>query len=209
MNIIDSLKWRYATKKFDNTKTLPQEKIDILVESFNLTATSYGLQPLKLLVINNKELQEELKQHSWNQSQVSDASHLFVICIETNIGEQYINKYFDTVKNIRNTPDEILDPFKNQLITSFGEKSEEDIITWASKQAYIALGNLLNVCALEKIDSCPMEGFIPAKYDEVLKLKERGLRSVLALPVGYRADDDMFSDMKKVRKPLDEIVINL
>ncbi|MFC5045024.1 NAD(P)H-dependent oxidoreductase [Aquimarina hainanensis] len=209
MNIIDSLKWRYATKKFDNTKTLPQEKIDILVESFNLTATSYGLQPLKLLVINNKELQEELKQHSWNQSQVSDASPLFVICIETNIGEQYINKYFDTVKNIRNTPDEILDPFKNQLITSFGEKSEEDIITWASKQAYIALGNLLNVCALEKIDSCPMEGFIPAKYDEVLKLKERGLRSVLALPVGYRADDDMFSDMKKVRKPLDEIVINL
>jgi nitroreductase len=209
MNIIESLHWRYATKKFDNKKILSQEKIDILTEAFNLTATSYGLQPLKLVVIKNKDLQKELTPHSWNQQQVADASHVLVFCIEKTIGEQYISSYFDNVKEIRDTPEEILKPFKEQLVDSFTYKSPEEVSNWAAKQAYLALGNILTVCAIEKIDSCPMEGFIPEKYDEILNLNGLGLTSVLVLPIGYRAEDDMFSEFKKVRRPITDTIITI
>ncbi|WP_108803090.1 NAD(P)H-dependent oxidoreductase [Aquimarina sp. Aq107] len=209
MEIIESLQWRYATKKFDNTRTLPQEKIDILTTAFNLTATSYGLQPLKLVVLNDKEIQKELTAHSWNQQQVADASHILIFCIENTVGEAYITKYFDNVKAIRDTPEEILKPFKEQLIDSFGNKSADEISNWAAKQAYLAMGNLLTVCATEKIDACPMEGFIPEKYDEILNLTQLGLTSVLVLPVGYRSKDDMFADLKKVRRSINETVITL
>ncbi|EZH73962.1 nitroreductase [Aquimarina atlantica] len=209
MNIIESLHWRYATKKFDTKQIVSQEKIDTLTEAFNLTATSYGLQPLKLVVIKNKDLQKELTSHSWNQQQVADASHVLVFCIEKTIGEQYISKYFDTVKEIRDTPEEILKPFKEQLVDSFTYKSPEEISNWAAKQAYLALGNILTVCAIEKIDSCPMEGFIPEKYDELLNLNDLGLTSVLVLPIGYRAEDDMFSELKKVRRPITDTIITI
>ncbi|GAA4278030.1 NAD(P)H-dependent oxidoreductase [Aquimarina mytili] len=209
MNIIESLQWRYATKKFDSTKILPQEKIDTLIEAFNLTATSYGLQPLKLVVIKNKELQKQLTEHSWNQQQVADASHVLVFCIENAVGEDYISKYFDNVKTTRNTPDEILKPFKDQLVDSFKNKPEEEIHNWASKQAYLAMGNLLTVCAVEEIDACPMEGFIPEKYNEILNLSNHGLTSVLVLPVGYRAHDDMFSEFKKVRRSIKDTIITI
>ncbi len=209
MNILDSLRWRYATKKFDNKRILPQEKIDTLTEAFNLTATSYGLQPLKLVVISDKSLQKELTIHSWNQEQVADASHVLVFCIENVVGEDYIVKHFDNVKSTRNTPEEILKPFKQQLVESFKDKPIEEISNWASKQAYLAMGNLLTVCALEEIDACPMEGFIPEKYDEILKLNEMDLKSVLVLPVGYRAKDDMFSEFKKVRRSIDDTVIHI
>ncbi|RZS90491.1 NAD(P)H-dependent oxidoreductase [Aquimarina brevivitae] len=207
MDIIESLEWRYATKKFDNTRTLPQHKVNTLTKAFNLTATSYGLQPLKLIVINDKDLQQQLTEFSWNQQQVADASHVFVFCIEKNLDKKYIEAYFSNVKKTRNTPDNILKPFKEQLIASFASKSKDEIYTWAAKQAYLALGNLLTVCALEEIDSCPMEGFIPEKYDEVLNLEEKGLQSVLVLPIGYRAEDDMFSEFKKVRRPIEDTVI--
>ncbi|GGX15238.1 NAD(P)H-dependent oxidoreductase [Aquimarina muelleri] len=209
MNIIESLRWRYATKKFDNKKILPQEKINTITEAFNLTATSYGLQPLKLVIIKDKVLQKELTTHSWNQQQVADASHLLVFCIEKNIGEQYINEYFNNVKAIRNTPDEILNPFKKQLVSSFKNKSPEEIYNWATKQAYLAMGNILTICAIEAIDSCPMEGFIPEKYDETLNLSNHNLSSVLVLPIGYRAKDDMFSEFKKVRRSINDTIITI
>ncbi len=209
MNIIESLRWRYATKKFDHSRILPQQKIDILTEAFNLTATSYGLQPLKLIVIKDKELQKKLKKHSWDQQQVADASHVLVFCIEKEIGENYILKHFENIKSTRNTSEEILKPFREQLIDSFKNKQEEEISTWAAKQAYLAMGNLLTVCAIEEIDACPMEGFIPEKYDELLKLNEIGLTSVLVLPVGYRAEDDMFSEFKKVRRSKNDTIITI
>lgn len=208
MEIIESLQWRYATKKFDNTQLLPQSKIDILTEAFNLTATSYGLQPLKLIVLNNKELQKKLVPHSFEQQQVVDASHLLIICIEKNIDENYINRYFDSVKNIRGTEESILAPFRAQVISSFGNKTQDQIRTWAAKQAYIALGNLLTVCATEQIDACPMEGFIPEQYDKELQLDELGLTATLVLPVGYRDENDLFSKLEKVRRPLSETIIN-
>ena len=207
MNTIASLNWRYAVKKFNNEKFLSQEQINLLKEAFNLTATSYGLQPLKLLVIKNKEIQKELVAHSWNQSQVLEASHLLVICIPTNFSKNEVEAYFNLVQEVRNTPIEIIKPFKEFLTAEIDKKSQEELLSWNKNQAYLALGNLLTVCALEKIDACPMEGFIPEKYDEVLGLHEKNLTSTLVLPVGFRADDDYMKDLKKVRKNTDDVVI--
>ena len=209
MNSIDNLKWRYAVKKFDHHKILSDNQINILKQAFNLTATSYGLQPIKLVVVKNKDIQKELVLHSWNQQQVSQASHLLVICVDTKLDETDVEKYFERVKEIRNTPDEIINSFKEYLTTTISGKTTEDLLSWGKNQAYLALGNLLTVCANEKIDSCPMEGFIPEKYDEVLGLKEKNLSSVLVLPVGYRAEDDIMTHQKKVRKNIDEIVIDI
>ncbi|KOY50516.1 NAD(P)H-dependent oxidoreductase [Polaribacter dokdonensis] len=207
MNTIESLKWRYAVKKFDNHKLLSKEQINILKEAFNLTATSYGLQPLKLLVISNKEIQKELVAHSWNQPQVLEASHLLVICIPKTYLKNEVEAYFDLVQKIRNTPIEIIKPFKEFLTAEIDKKSQEELLSWNKNQAYLALGNLLTVCALEKIDACPMEGFIPEKYDEVLGLSEKNLTSTLVLPVGFRANDDYMKDLKKVRKNIEDVVL--
>ena len=209
MNSIQNLKWRYAVKKFDSTRFLSQRQIDILKEAFNLTATSYGLQPIKLVIVNNKELQKKLVEHSYNQQQVVQASHLLVFCVDTHLNEKDVENYFDRVQKVRNTPDEIINPFRNYLKDVISDKSREELFSWAKNQAYLALGNLLTVCANEQIDSCPMEGFIPKKYDELLNLKEKNLTSVLVLPVGFRADDDFMKNQKKVRKILSDIILEI
>ncbi len=209
MNLIESLEWRYATKKFDEKRILSEEQINTLTTAFNLTATSYGLQPIKLVVIQNKDTQEKLVPHSWNQQQVAQASHVLVICIQDSINQQDIETYFDLVKKTRNTPDNILTPFKEYLIEAITTKSDSELNLWMKHQAYIALGNLLTVAAVEQIDSCPMEGFIPEKYDEILNLKKLNLKSALVLPVGYRAQDDYMKDLKKVRKDSSDVIINM
>ena len=209
MNTIDSLQWRYAVKKFDDAKFLSEEKINTLKQAFNLTSTSYGLQPIKLVVIKNKEIQQQLVEHSWNQTQVLQASHLLIICITTEHKKESVEKYFDLIKKVRNTPDEILNPFKEYLTKDLDSKSQEELFAWNKNQAYIALGNLLTVCAIEKIDSCPMEGFIGEKYDEILDLKAKNLSSILVLPFGFRAEDDYMKDLKKVRKNIGDSIIEI
>lgn len=209
MKSVKALKWRYATKKFDSERILPAEKIDILKKAFNLTATSYGLQPLKLVVVENKELQQELMAASFNQKQIGSASQVLVICIEKSVGKEFIENHFRTVRDIRNTPDEILHPFRESLIGNFEQKPVNEIKVWATHQAYLVLGTLLTVCAVEEIDSCPMEGFQPERYNEILDLDKYNLEAVLALPVGFRAQDDLFAELKKVRRPLEETVIDL
>ncbi|SNR14976.1 NAD(P)H-dependent oxidoreductase [Tenacibaculum jejuense] len=206
---IDSLKWRYAVKKFDDNKYLSEEQIQTIKEAFNLTATSYGLQPVSLVVIKNKELQKQLVEHSWNQQQVAQASHVLVLCVPKEHTAKDVENYFKLVKEIRNTPDEILNPFRDFLMDSFSKKTQEELLAWNKNQAYISLGNLLTVCALEKIDSCPMEGFIPEKYDEILKLNEKNLQSVLVLPLGFRAEDDYMKDLKKVRKNISQVTLDI
>jgi nitroreductase len=208
-NIIAQLEWRYATKKFDESKKLSKEKIATLKEAFNLTATSYGLQPVKLVVVSNPEKIKELVPMSYNQGQVGNASHILVLCTETNVDEKYIKNYFDLVEKTRNTPRDVLSSFEEFLISDFGKKTQDEINVWAAKQAYLVIGNLLTVCAVEEIDACPIEGFVPSQYDEYLQLTEKGLKSVLVLAVGYRAEDDMFSEMKKVRKGVEEMVIEI
>ena len=209
MNSIKNLEWRYATKKFDAEKLLSNSQINILKEAFNLTATSYGLQPVKMVVIKNKEIQNQLVAHSWNQQQIAQASHVLVLCIPEKYTEKDIENYFSLVKNTRNTPDQILNPFKEMLTSSIATKSQDELRIWNKNQAYIALGNLMTVAANEQIDSCPMEGFTPEKYDEILNLKEHNLTSVLVLPVGFRAEDDFMKDLKKVRRETSEIVIEI
>lgn len=206
---LQKLQWRYATKKFDTSKALSAEKIHIIKEAFNLTATSYGLQPLKMISIKNKELQQQLVSYTMEQQQVADASHVLVLCVETELTSSFIETYFNRVAALRNTPKATLQPFETFLKDSFAEKEIEEVNQWMEKQAYIALGNLLTVCALEQIDACPIEGFDPEKYDEFLQLKQRNLHSVLVLAVGYRAEDDMFADFKKVRRGVDEVIIEM
>lgn len=207
--VLGALKWRYAVKKFDNRKVLPQHKVSILKEAFNLTATSFGLQPVKLLIICDSALQEELVVHSMKQRQVADCSHLLVFCTERTVDRAYVNSYFDRVKEIRQTAQEVLQPFQDYLHTVFTSEKEEETALWAIKQAYLAMGNLLTVCAIEEIDACPMEGFDPKAYDKKLNLPEKGLQSVLVMPVGYRAEDDMFAGFKKVRKELKNVILEL
>ena len=209
MNIIKSLEWRYATKKFDPSKKLSNQQIETLKKAFSLTATSFGLQPLKLIIIQNKELQEKFVEHSYYQRQVVDASHLLVLCIENDTTTDDINAYFDLEIKTRGTSEEVVSTFRNQLIGMYKNKSIEDIQLSAKHQAYITLGTLMTVCAVEKIDACPMEGFVPDKVDELLNLSELNLKSVLLLPVGFRAEDDVMNGLLKVRKPLNETIIEI
>lgn len=207
MDIIKQLNWRYATKSFDTQRLVSDKDIKALTEAFNLTATSYGLQPLKLMVIKDKDLQSQLVPVSYNQKQVGEASHLLVFCIESQMDTEFITSYFDRVKSIRNTADAILDPFKTFLIEDFKNKSQSEKEAWAVKQAYLALGNIMTVCALLNIDACPMEGFSPSDYDTVLGLEALKLKSVLVMPIGYRAKDDFMADLQKVRRPIKDTVI--
>lgn len=207
--ILESLTWRYACKKFDQNKKLSEDQIRILLQAFNLTATSFGLQPLKLIVIKGDSLKAKLLPHAYFQPQITTCSHLFVICIDTAFNETSIDAYFDLEKDIRGTSEEIIGKFRNQLKTIFKNKDREQIDKSSIYQAYISIGTLMTVCAEQKIDSCPMEGFNPVKFDDILELDKRNLRSVLLLPVGYRAEDDIMASMKKVRKPLDQVVIEI
>lgn len=206
---IEKLQWRYATKRFDASKKLTEEKLNILKETFNLTATSFGLQPLKMVVVSNQKIKEELLPLTYNQPQIRDASHVLVLCVETQIDSSFIIDHFKRVEGIRKTDREILKPFEENLLRTFSEKESEDIREWMVNQVYLTLGALLTVCAMEKIDSCPMEGFMPEKYDELLGLTERGLASVIVLPVGYRDESDFFINLKKVRRGVDELVIEI
>ena len=207
MDIIQALKWRYATKKFNSEAIIPEETIALLKQAFNLTASSYGLQPVKMLIVSNKSTLNDLVPLSMNQKQVGQASHLCVFCVETTIDEAYIRAFFERIKSINNTPDDVLDSFRTSVISSFKQKSDDDVFKWGAKQAYLAMGNMLTVCATQGVDTCPMEGFDPVEYDRFFKLNEQGLRSVLIMPIGYRAKDDMFGAMKKVRKPINESII--
>lgn len=209
MNIIESLKWRYATKKFDASRTLSEDKLSMIKEAFNLTATSFGLQTISLIIVSNKDKRQQLLEHSYHQKQVLDASHLLVICIQDDILDAHVDDLFDSVADLRKTPKEVLEPYRKDLKSMMQKMSKTERQEWSTKQAYIALGNLMTVCAVERIDACPMEGFIPEKYDEVLNLKEQNLKSVLLLPIGYRAEDDRFAAFKKVRKTIDDAVITL
>ncbi|MFK7782881.1 NAD(P)H-dependent oxidoreductase [Psychroserpens sp.] len=209
MSTIKALKWRYATKKFATDKILANEKIDIIKEAFNLTATSFGLQTLKMFIISDKDIREQLVKHSFQQRQVVDASHLLVLCIQDDILDSDVDNLFNSVSNLRQTPENILEPFRRDLKVMMQSMTKIERQQWSTKQAYIALGNLMTVCAVEGIDACPMEGFLPEKYNDILNLKERNLKSVLLLPIGYRADDDQFATFRKVRKPIKDAVIIL
>lgn len=207
MEYLESLKWRYATKKFDPDKIVDQEIIDRILEAAGLTATSLGLQAIKILKIEDPAVREALLPHCYFQKQVVDASDLLVICVDTHIDSNRIESFMDLVAKTRNQNITELDGFK-KMISNYveGFDSHEPMQEWLARQSYITLGTLLTACALEKVDSCPMEGFKPKEVSEVLNLAEKELFPVLILPIGYRSEEDKNQHLRKVRKPLDEFV---
>jgi nitroreductase len=198
--VIDDLNWRYATKRFDTEKKLSNEQLSALKESIRLSASSYGLQAFKVIVVETPELREKLMVASYGQSPVVDASHLFVFCAYTKVDNTDVYDYMDLISQTRDAEPESLVPFANGIIGSLKNQSKADISIWTSKQTYIALGQLMHTCASLKIDSLPMEGFDPKAFNEILGLDELNLTATLACPVGFRHEEDAAQFKKKVRK---------
>lgn len=207
MNIIEKFKWRYAVKKFDTRRKLTDEQLKFLLESLNLAPTSYGLQPFKVLVIEDKNIREQLKAQAWGQNQVTDASHLVIFAAQTHLTGKDVDAFIANISKTRNIPVEALAEYEGMMKNTIQSRNPEQLTQWAARQAYIALGFLLSAAASANIDACPMEGFSNDAFDELLGLKAKGLTAVVMAPVGYRSEDDGYQNLAKVRKPLDEIVI--
>jgi nitroreductase len=199
-----ALQWRYATKVFDPARKIPSDVWSILEESLVLTPSSFGLQPWKFLVIQDPELREKLVPHAWNQRQVADSSHLVVMAVKTSFSEADIDAFIARMIEVRGGSADALAGFRKMLTGTLaqGYMTEE----WAKKQAYIALGQFMAACALLRIDTCPMEGFVPAKFDEVLGLQDQGLTAAVLCPAGYRHADDRYASLPKVRFTLPDVI---
>lgn len=207
MSLIEKLQWRYATKKMDPSKAVSQEKVDLILEAIRLTASSSGLQPYEVLVITNTAIREQIKLIANNQSQITDCSHLLVFAAWDTYTAQRINDAFDMTEEIRNFKNEAGIAYRQMLLNNYPNRDAEVNFTHAAKQAYIGLGTALIAAAYEEVDSTPMEGFNPAALDEILNLKEKGLRSVVMMPLGYRkADEDWLLNLKKVRRPKEDFI---
>ncbi|WP_426076280.1 NAD(P)H-dependent oxidoreductase [Janthinobacterium sp. PSPC3-1] len=206
-DLLQDLQWRYATKKMDPSKAVPQEKVDRIVEAVRLTASSSGLQPYEVFVVTNPDLRAQIKPHAWNQAQVTDCSHLLVFAAWDNYTVERINHMFDLVNTVRGFKNEGWEAYRQQILATYPQRDAETNYQHAARQAYIGVGTALIAAAQEKVDSVPMEGFDPAKVDEILGLSARGLRSVVILPLGYRAGEgDWLQNLEKVRRPQDEFV---
>jgi nitroreductase len=200
-DLISTLQWRYATKKFNPAKVVPQDKLDRIVEAVRLSASSSGLQPYELLVVRNKELRDKIVPAAMNQAQVTDGSHLLVFAAWDNYTADRINMMFDLVNAERGTTNEGWENYRKALLGKFTARDAETNYQHAARQAYIGVGTALIAAAEEQVDATPMEGFDPKAVDEILALAERGLRSVVLLPLGYRADEgDWLAGLKKVRR---------
>jgi len=208
-NLIETLKWRYATKKFDATKKISNEDLETLKEVIRLSASSYGLQPYKVLIIENPEIRAKLQPVSWGQSQIVEASHLIVFANMTNFGAEQIDSYINNIVETRQIPLESVAGYGDFMKSKLTTLPAENLSNWTSKQTYIALGNLLSAAAELKIDATPMEGFEAEQVNEILGLKELGLNASLIATLGYRHEEDATQHYAKVRKSNEELFINL
>jgi nitroreductase/dihydropteridine reductase len=207
MDLFDSLKWRYATKKMDQNKVVPQEKVERILEAARLAPTSSGLQPFEIIVVTNHEIREKIKPIAWNQTQVTDCSHLLVFAAWDNYTTERINMMFDLTNQERGEKFQGWEDYRKSLLDTYPQRDAEVNFQHAAKQAYIAMGVALIAAAFEEVDSTPMEGFDPKALDGILNLSARGLRSVLMMPLGYRqADQDWLVNLKKVRKHREQFV---
>ncbi|MEN6618529.1 MAG: NAD(P)H-dependent oxidoreductase [Rikenellaceae bacterium] len=205
MSIINNLKWRYATKRFDTTKKISSDKLEILKEAINLAPTSYGLQPFKVVIIENQKIREELREAAWGQPQITEASQIFLFCNFTEMGPDKIDGYLKLRAEINNTDVNEAKSYGDMMKSQMAALTPEQVLAWTAKQAYIALGTLVAAASELQIDSCPMEGFDKVKFDEILCLKEKGLTSAMLAAVGYRSAEDGTQHFRKTRKPLSEI----
>ncbi|NDE09516.1 MAG: NAD(P)H-dependent oxidoreductase [Chitinophagia bacterium] len=209
MSLLNDLQWRYATKKM-NGEIVPQEKLDYILEAARLAPTSSGLQPFEIIVISNKELQGKILPLAHGQSQIIDASHVLVFAAWDNYTEDRINEVFARNNEERGLPSSATDDYRNMLLKSVSSKTAEENFNHAAKQVYISFATAIVAAAEQKVDATPMEGFNPTAIDELLNLKEKGLRSVLLLPIGYRdASKDWLVSMKKIRTPNGKFITEL
>ena len=205
MNVIDQYKWRYATKKFDAKKKISDSNIELIKESISLAPTSYGLQLFKVIIVENQEIKNELKKASYNQSQISDASHIFVFCNSTKIIGDDIDNYIKNKSSNQNKPISEISGYGDFLKTTLLKKEHKKVSIWTANQVYIALSHLMTFCPSIGIDSCPVEGFDSYKYNEILNLNNRNLNSTVVAAVGYRSNKDSSQYEKKIRKSNDEL----
>ncbi|MDN3642017.1 nitroreductase family protein [Lutimonas halocynthiae] len=206
MELLDKLNWRYAAKAM-NGKKVPQEKIDNIIEAISLSPTSSGLQPFEIIVITNQELKEKIRPVSWNQSVITDCSHLIVFAAWDTYTAERINKMFDLTNTVRGFENEGWENYRKMLLGSYPQKDPEVNFNHAAKQAYIAFSQAIAAAAFEGVDSTPLEGFDPDALDKILGLREKGLRSCVMLPLGYRDDkNDWLVNLTKVRKNKEDLV---
>ncbi len=208
-NILDCLNWRYAVKKFNSNKKVSNENLEKILQGFTLTASSFNLQPWWIVVVENQELKDKLFEYSYYQEQIKDCSHLLVLCRKTDLSEKLVDDLIDSLVEKSGMKKNNFESYENMMRWFLSRLDDNRKISWAEKQVYIALGNLLDVCACLEIDSCPMEWFDKQKYDEILNLQEKWLSSVLVLPIGYRAEDDKYATIPKHRYDLDDLVIKM
>lgn len=206
MELIEKLNWRYATKAM-NGMPVAQEKIDNIIEAARLAPTSSGLQPFEIMVVTNQKMKEAIKAVAWNQSVVTDCSHLLVFAAWETYSAERINKMFDLADEIRGYKDENAQKYRQMLLNTYPQKDAEENFNHAAKQAYIALGMAMTAAAFENVDTTPMEGFDAASLDKILGLREKGLRSCVILAVGYRQEDkDWLVKLKKVRNSTEDFI---
>jgi nitroreductase len=206
-SLLQQLTWRYATKKFDSAKKIPATDWAVLEQALILTASSYGLQPWKFVVITDPALKTKLRGASWNQSQVEDCSHLVVFTSRQDISEADVDRFIARIAEVRGASVESLAGYKGYMVGDLVNGARRAVIKeWAARQAYIAMGNLLTSAAVLGIDTCPFEGIEPAKYDELLGLVGSGYATVAACPVGYRAADDKYASAPKVRFEAKDVI---
>ncbi|SDH63118.1 NAD(P)H-dependent oxidoreductase [Winogradskyella thalassocola] len=206
MELLDKLNWRYAAKAM-NGNVVPEEKIQRILEAARLAPTSSGLQPFEIMVITNQDIKEKIKPVAWNQSVITDCSHLLVFAAWDTYTEDRINYMFDLTNEIRGFKNEGWENYRQMLLSSYPQKDAEENFNHAAKQAYIAFSQAITAAAFEGVDTTPLEGFDPAAVDEILGLREKGLRSAVLLPVGYRKEnEDWLVDLVKVRKPMEDLV---
>jgi nitroreductase len=204
--LVDLLNWRYAVKVFDATRTIPGETWHALEQALILAPSSFGIQPWKFIVITDPDLRESLVAHSWGQRQVVDCSHFVVFAAPTNLGPADVDRFADRTAEVRNSPPETLEGFR-KMVKGFLETFDERArLEWASRQIYLALGQLMTSAAVLGIDTCPMEGFSAADYDRVLGLADDNLTAAVCCGLGYRGEGDKYASQPKVRYPREEVI---
>ena len=205
--LLYKLQWRYAAKKMNPTKAVPQEKVERILEAARLAPTSSGLQPFEIIVVTDPAVRAKIQPIAWNQAQITDGSHLLVFAAWDNYTADRINMMFDLTNDQRGFKNEGWENYRQMLLNSYPQRDAEVNFQHAARQAYIGMSAALIAAAFEEVDSTPMEGFDPNALDEILGLRARGLRSVSILPLGYRADEgDWLVNLKKVRRPAEEFV---
>ena len=207
--LIPALNWRYATKAFDNTKKLTEEQLETLLNAVQLAPTSYGLQPFKVIVVKSQEIKDKLKAAAYEQGQVAQASQVFVFATYKNYTTDHVDAYAKDIVETRGGSLEDIKGFVDTMAGTVNSRTQEQLAVWNARQAYIALGFLLEAAALHEIDACPMEGFDNAKFDEILGLDALNLTSVVIAPVGFRSSEDKYQFAKKVRKSKEDLFIKM